>query len=61
MPNKWEYRTVNSPSDQEMTELGELGWELVAVQGVYYVFKRAKTATQNPTVPGELLKKRNSR
>jgi hypothetical protein len=43
---KWEYRRVPSPDENEMDELGKKGWELVAVTTdeagatVYAYFKR---------------------
>jgi len=32
---KWEYRSVMSPSERDLKEYGELGWELVAIDNSY--------------------------
>ena len=48
-PQKWEYKVEHSPAEKKINELGEQGWELVAIQSPSqnilvstYVFKRAK-------------------
>ena len=43
----WEYRSLISPSDQDLNKLGAEGWEMVGFsidqsQNRYFFFKRAK-------------------
>lgn len=33
---KWEYLRVSSPSDDQLNQLGEQGWELVAIASQTY-------------------------
>jgi hypothetical protein len=41
MPQAWEYKRVQSPTDAQLAELGAQGWELVNFDttGMFY-FKR---------------------
>jgi hypothetical protein len=48
---KWEYLVVShegeprSSRQMRLNELGDQGWELVAVDGIYSYFKRLKSVT----------------
>lgn len=40
MGHKWEYKKVLEPSEERMNTLGADNWELFAVHGIHYIFRR---------------------
>jgi len=40
MGHKWEYKKVLEPSEERMNTLGADNWELFAIHGIHYVFRR---------------------
>ena len=54
---QWEYLVVSheaeprSSQQTRLNELGDAGWELVAVNGIYSYFKRLKSVTTVPDKP----------
>lgn len=45
---KWQYRVEGECSEGQLNELGELGWELVSINGGRYTFRRPKSEPNPP-------------
>lgn len=46
---KWEYKRAIALDDDELNEIGDKGWELVAVDGGVYHFKRQRRVMRQPS------------